>query len=214
MKRKGTRKVRKNKRTTQRRKNRSYKRMRGGLVMNGKKIMGLLKNLILHNSGPSTQIAKFCKNQQQSNIPSTNQQLLLPSVFLEDSEKIDEWICLLYRTNINKPNNKFTFNSFDPIQQNIIKTLQTKGISDFDKIVSAAGSLDIDILPLDGFESSLKSLKIKSLKNFGGIIISDKLVYSMFALSVEFLTILAKQPPITVKYTVDPIECPSLANDV
>lgn len=133
MKKKGTRKVRKNKRTTQRRKNRSYKRMRGGLVMNGKKIMGLLKNLILHNSGPST-ITQLCKNQQsnqQSNIPSTNQQsLLLPSVFLKDSEEIDKLICILYNNliilNILNSNNKFTFNSFDPIQQNIINTLRTK----------------------------------------------------------------------------------------
>lgn len=202
MKKKFTRKIRKNKRTTQRRKNRSYKRMRGGLVMNGKKIMGLLKNLILNNIA-STQIAKFCKNQQ-SNIPSTNQQpLLLSSVFLEDSEEIDEMICTLYKILVIKdnPTYKFTFNSSDPIQQNIIKTLQTKGISYFDKIVSDAGSLDIDILPLDGF--------VSSLKNIGGIFISDKLIYSMFALSVRHLFIKREfKNTEEIIYNVDPIECP------
>jgi len=181
--------------------------MRGGLVMNDK-IMGLLKNLILNNIA-STQIAKFCKKQQQSNIPSTNQQLLLPSVFLKDSEEIDEMICTLYRILVIKdnPTYKFTFNSSDPIQQNIIKTLQTKGIYYFDKIVSAvlaAGSLDIDILPLDGFVSSLKSLK-----NFGGIFISDKLIYSMFALSVRHLFIKREYKNTEeIIYNVDPIECP------
>ena len=62
IKRKGTRKIRKNRRT-QRRKNRSYKRMKGGAFgFQNKKIVKLLTNLIINNF-KEERITQLCRPQ-------------------------------------------------------------------------------------------------------------------------------------------------------
>jgi len=207
MKKKGTRKIRKNRRT-QRRKNRSYKRMRGGDddVKQRINIMKLLKNLIINNLEEDSKI-ELCRKQQTSITPTATEQqpLLLKPVLLEDIQEVDELIKESYKSLINQKEGKyqFIFNPDDIKQKHIIAALKTKEITYFDRIVKNSV---LDILSPIEFNNSLSSSRSFSKP------ISDTLVYSMFALSVTLFYLLSAIKPNSIVYKVDPIECPSTAN--
>jgi hypothetical protein len=205
MKKKFTRKIRKNKRSTQRRKNRSYKRMRGGAKMmfkQRKKIMKLLKNLIINNLTKDS-IIELCNKQQTSITPTATEQPLLQPVLLEHIEEIDELIKKTYNDIISKNIQKkyqFSFDPDDRYQKRIIEALRPKEITYFDRIDKYT-VLDI-LSPID-FERSFSS----SIW-FRQIMISDTLVYSMFAFSVKFVSVMDTFGGRQIVYTVDPFKCP------
>ena len=179
MKKKTTRKIRRNKRaTTQRRKNRSYKRMKGGAkwkwFQDKKKIVKLLTNLII-NKYPEPTIIKFC---QQQSLPTAGQPLLLKNTTQVKQELID-----IYKSIINPIyTGKFEYSfSNDDITNSIIKALNTENISYFDDLVKKEST--VAILSPDEFERSLTSIdKIWT-------IIPDALVYSMFALALKIIKV-------------------------
>ena len=79
MMKKVTRKIRNNKRTTQWRKNRSYKRMRGGVMFEKKKIVRLLSNLIINLIiiNRTDIISKLCNPQSSPSQSQSAEQPLL-----------------------------------------------------------------------------------------------------------------------------------------
>ena len=212
MKKKFTRKIRKNKRTTQRRKNQSYKRMRGGGMMmfaQRKKIMKLLKNLIINNLSEDDKNI-LCAKQQTTPTPMATEKHPLSSQqeLLKNGENVDELINKLYETFISEPTNgKYQYYAgLFKLHNTIIGELKNKNITFFDGINQTSV---LDILSPSDFKNSLLS---SSKKLVGGIMISDTLVYSMFALSVKFVSVLDSFAPGSIVYTVDPVECPPRAN--
>ena len=147
MKKKTTRKIRRNKRaTTQRRKNRSYKRMKGGAkwFQDKKKIVELLTNLIINNHSESA-IRMLC---QQQSLP-TSEQPLLPRagqpLLLKNAKQVNQQLIKKYDSLI-KPihTGKFEYSfSNDPITKSIIKALNTEDISYFDDLVKKESRVDI-----------------------------------------------------------------------
>ena len=214
MKKKGTRKIRKNKRTTQRRKNRSYKRMRGGGEHT--KIMKLLKNLIIINSKPEIKL-ELC-NTQQTPITSTatdQQQLVLPPVLLEHTKEVDEFIEKTYNIIIEPTRDgkyQFTLDlTENSNEKTILDLLKSEGIKYFDKI---GKNQTFDILSPDEFKKSL-SLSRSIFKVFHRKFDYDKLVNSMFVLSVKLCSIIQSIGTEGFKrfdFNMNDIECPQTAN--
>ena len=220
MKKKGTRKIRKNKRTTQRWKNRSYKRMRGG--GDRTKIMKLLKNLIINNSNPEIKL-KLCKQQTPITPTATDQQqLVLPPVLLEHTKDVDKFIEKKYNNSIKPTDGKYQF----PInltensnEKKILDLLKDQGITYFDKIVE---NQTFDILSPDEFKESLSVLRrpklsvlIRSkLKVFNLQFDYDKLVNSMFVLSVRLCSIIKAlgKEGFDFVFNMNDIKCPQTAN--
>jgi len=213
MKKKGTRKFRKNKRTTQRRKNRSYKRMRGG--GDRTKIMKLLKNLIIINSRPEIKL-ELCK--QQTPITSTatdQQQLVLPPVLLKHTTDVDEFIGDTYN-NIIKPTRdgkyQFTLNlTENNNEKTILDRLKSEGIKYFDKF---GKDQTFDILSPVEFKESLSVLRRSKLKVLNRQFDYDKLVNSMFVLSVRLYSIIQAlgKEGFDFDFNMNDIECPQTAN--
>jgi len=99
MTKKVTRKIRNNKRTTQWRKNRSYKRMRGGRIFEKKEIVRLLSNLIINLiliNNSSDIISKLC-NPQSSPSQSAEQPLLSKQGLFVNAERVNEELIDMYR---------------------------------------------------------------------------------------------------------------------
>jgi len=205
MKKKSTRKVRKNKRTTQRRNNRSN-RLRGGAAMmfsQRKQIMKLLKNLIINNLEDDF-IKELCANQQTTRTPmaTEKQPLLSQPELLDNREQVDDFIKKLYDSFINTQNGKFQYSarlSKPDVQEQIITALKAKNITFFDGINPNSVH---DILSPYEFSRQLGGIKL------GGIMISEVLVYSMFALCVNLFTLLPIVSRKSIVYNVDPIKCP------
>jgi len=214
MKKKGTRKIRKNKRTTQRRKNRSYKRMRGG--GDRTKIMKLLKNLIINNSNPEIKL-KLCNKQQIPITPTATdqQQLVLPPVLLKHTTDVDEYIGDTYNIIIEPTRyGKYQF----PInltensnEKTILDRLKDQGITYFDKIVE---NQTFDILSPVEFKESLSVLRRSKLKVFNRQFDYDKLVNSMFVLSVKLCSIIQAlgKEGFDFNFNMNDIKCPQTAN--
>ena len=214
MKKKGTRKVRKNKRTTQRRKNRSYKRMRGGVMefQTKKKIVKLLTNLII-NTFSEDRIKMLCQPQslptaEQPLLPTAEQPLLPRAgqpILLKNVNGVNERLMNMYR-DIIKPNSKDEFEhtfSNDAITKSIIEALRAKNISYFDRLLGST----VPILSPDKFNSSLTSSS-----PFKGMFINDALVYSMFALAktcITYIPIFTRQAPVM---NLNDTECPPIAH--
>ena len=190
MKKKTTRKIRRNKRaTTQWRKNRSYKRMRGGAWRDKSKIVKLLTNLIINNL-PEADIRKLCQQQslpkaEQPLLPKAEQPLLPTAeqpLVLKKAKKVNEELIKFYESIINPTQNtgKFEY-KFDAMTdlttKSIIEALKTKGISYFDILVSDKRT--VAILSPEEFK---KALTVPGWNEwFVGP--KDVLVYSMFALA-------------------------------
>lgn len=191
MKKKTTRKIRRNKRTTQRRKNRSYKRMRGGWGEK-KKIVKLLRNLIINNYSEDA-IRKLCEPQSlptaEKPLPTVEQPLLSPAgqpLLLKNAEQVNERLIDNYSAVISpRENGKFEYTFYDePISKSIIEALNTQNISYFDQLVKNKSK--VNILSPDEFKKSLTS----SSSSFTGMFIKDALVYSMFALAQRVITLI------------------------
>lgn len=208
IKRKGTRKIRKNRRT-QRRKNRSYKRMKGGAFgFQNKKIVKLLTNLIINNF-KEERITQLCRPQSQS--LSTAEQPLLPTaeqpLLLKNANEVNQILMKMYRDTIKvmRDTGKFeyTFDK-DPITISIIDALKSKDISYFDNLVEQKST--VPILSPDDFDSSLTSL-------FKRVFIKDQLVYSMFALSKGCITIMPYTlNNVTAKIDLNEPVCPPISD--
>ena len=191
MKKKTTRKIRRNKRTTQRRKNRSYKRMRGGWGEK-KKIVKLLRNLIINNYSEDA-IRKLCEPQSlptaEKPLPTVEQPLLSPAgqpLLLKNAEQVNERLIAYYSAIISPTHDgKFEYTFYDePISKSIIEALNTQNISYFDQLVKNKSK--VNILSPDEFKKSLTS----SSSSFTGMFIKDALVYSMFALAQRVITLI------------------------
>lgn len=208
IKRKGTRKIRKNRRT-QRRKNRSYKRMKGGAFgFQNKKIVKLLTNLIINNF-KEERITQLCRPQSQS--LSTAEQPLLPTaeqpLLLKNANEVNQILMKMYRDTIkvmrDTGNFEYTFDK-DPITISIIDALKSKDISYFDNLVEKKST--VPILSPDDFDSSLTS-------PFKRVFIKDQLVYSMFALSEGCITIMPYTlNNVTAKIDLNEPVCPPISD--
>ena len=218
MKKNGTRKVRKNKRTTQRRKNRSYKRMRGGAMefQTKKKIVKLLTNLIINNFNED-RIKMLCRPQslptaEQPLLP-TAEQLLLPiagqPILLKNVNGVNERLMNMYRSIINpirKDEFEHTFIN-DAITKSIIEALRAKNITYFDRLVESTST--VPILSPDKFNSSLTS----SSSPIKSIFINDALVYSMFALAKKCITLIPiMDVQAQANMNLNDTECPPIAH--
>lgn len=209
MKKKFTRKVRKNKRSTQRRKNRSYKRMRGGKFefQTRKQIVNLLTNLIINNVNEETK-KELCPPPP----PPTAEQPLLPRagqpILLKNVNGVNKVLIDMYKTIIDhdtKGEYKYTFSN-DNTTSSIIKELHTKKISYFD--ISVEKTETVPILSPDEFDSSLtSSLQLK------GFFIKDALVQSMFALAQKCITLIPLlDRKAKANININDTECPPIAH--
>ena len=179
------------------------------MMMERKKIMKLLKNLIIHNLSDDVK-NELCTKQQTTPTPmaTEKQPLLSQPELLKNGENVDELINNLYETFISqRENGKYQYSArLFKLHNTIIQELKdkNKNITFFDGINQTS---DLDILSPSDFNDSLLS---SSKKLVGGIMISDTLVYSMFALSVTLLTALIRVTnPI---FSFDDIVCPPRAN--
>ena len=221
MKKKTTRKIRRNKRaTTQRRKNRSYKRMRGGwgLVDKKKKIVELLRNLLMNNY-TEEDISNICDPQSlptaENPLPTVKQSLLSPAGQpLKNATQLNKPLIRNYRALFelteSRAEYKYKFDKTDHETNLITNALKDadKQISYFDQLVK--DERIVDILPPNDFETSLNSFTSSS-SLFGGVSINDKLVYSMFALAVRSMTLLYVSKSKRGKTDVTATEvCPSI----
>jgi hypothetical protein len=213
IKRKGTRKIRKN-RQTHRRKNRSYKRMKGGVGVRNKKIVKLLTNLIINNLTEDN-IKRLCRpqsqSQSQSPSQSTAEQPLLPAaeqpLLLKNANEVNQILIDTYTAIIkarhNTGNFEYTFVN-SKIPKSIIDALKTKGISYFDELVK--NNSTVPILSPNDFDSSLTSSS-----RFNGIFIKDELVCSMFALSDGCISLIPALANVTVKIDLNKPVCPPIS---
>lgn len=184
MTKKMTRKNRNNKRTTQWRKNRSYKRMRGGVMFEKKKIVRLLSNLIINLIiiNRTDIISKLC-NPQSSPSQSAEQLLLPKQGLFVNAERVNQELIDMYRKILLfttkgplKQNRKYEyiFNKHDEIKKFIIKQLQSKDIKYFDHWVET--DIPVELLEPDAFGQSLT-------KKWFTFMPDDKLVNSFFYLA-------------------------------
>ena len=184
MMKKVTRKIRNNKRTTQWRKNRSYKRMRGGVMFEKKKIVRLLSNLIINLIIINRKdiISKLC-NPQSSPSQSAEQPLLSKQGLFVNAERVKEELIDMYRKiqlfttkGPLKQNRKYEyiFSKDDEIKKFIIKQLQSKDIKYFDHWVET--DIPVELLEPDAFGQSLT-------KKWFTFMPDDKLVNSFFYLA-------------------------------
>ena len=214
MKKKTTRKIRRNKRATmQRRKNRSYKRMRGGAWGDKSKIVKLLTNLIINNLTEDS-IRTLCQQQllptAEKPLP-TSEQPLLPKagqpLLLKNAKEVNERLITIYRSIINPQNTgkfEYKFYKDDPITKSIIEALKTKDISYFDRLVKEEST--VAILSPDEFNVALTS-------RFTAMFSSDVLVYSMFALAQRVITFIPIiNSNVTAKIDLTEPVCPPIAD--
>lgn len=211
MKKKTTRKIRKNKRaTTQRRKNRSYKRMRGGVKwFQEKKIVKLLTNLIINLS---VDIRKLC---QQPLLPTAEQPLLSTAQqpLLLNAEKVNELLITTYNNIIPPMQNtgplQYKFRDMnDPTTETIIEALKAQGISYFDRLVEDESI--VDIFSPDNFKDELTTVS-----QFRTIFGPNKvLVYSMFALAYKIITFKNIFNTVPAKINLTEPVCHPIAADI
>lgn len=184
MTKKVTRKIRNNKRTTQWRKNRSYKRMRGGRIFEKKEIVRLLSNLIINLiliNNSSDIISKLC-NPQSSPSQSAEQPLLSKQGLFVNAERVNQELIDMYsnilstKKGLLKQNRKYEyiFSKDDEIKKFIIKQLQSKDIKYFDHWVE--NDITVELLEPDAFGQSLT-------KKWFTFMPDDKLVNSFFYLA-------------------------------
>ena len=217
MKKKTTRKIRKNKRTTQRRNNRSYKRMRGGMLLEKNLITKLLTNLIINNTAEET-IRQLCYPQSLLTtdpplLPTVDQPLLptvKQSLLLKNAEQVNQRLINIYKpTNNIDGKFKYQFDKTDTTTNSILSGLKTKNISYFDLLIDE--NRVVDILSPDEFRTSLTSLTSPSLLK--RMFIKDKLVNSMFFLAAQFIAV---YPLVdnngTGKINLDEPVCPPIAD--
>ena len=183
MTKKVTRKIRNNKRTTQWRKNRSYKRMRGGRIFEKKEIVRLLSNLIINLIiiNRTDIISKLC-NPQSSPSQSAEQPLLSKQGLFVNAERVNEELIDMYRKiqlfttkGPLKQNRKYeyTFVKDDVRKKFIIEKLQSNGIKYFDHWVE--NDITVELLEPDAFR--------QSLTKWFTFMPDDKLVNSFFYLA-------------------------------
>lgn len=183
-----TRKIRNNKRTTQWRKNRSYKRMRGGVMLEKKTIVRLLSNLIINIAiiNRTDIISKLC-NPQSSPSQSAEQPLLSKQALLVNAEQVNQELIDMYRTIIqtkgllkeDRKKYEYTFVKDNVRKKFIIEKLQSNGIKYFDQWVE--NDITVELLGPDAFEQSLR-------KKWFTFAPDDKLVNSMFYLAHLYIS--------------------------
>jgi hypothetical protein len=189
--------------------------MRGG-EEDRTKIMKLLKNLIINNLNPEIKL-KLCNKQQIPITPTATdqQQLVLPPVLLKHTTDVDKYIGDTYN-NIIKPTRdekyQFTLNlTKNSNEKTILDLLKIKGIKYFNKI---GKDQTFDILSPDEFKNSLSVsrsvFKVWLNRQFD----YDKLVNSMFVLSVKLCSIIQAlgKEGFDFVFNMDDIECPQTAN--
>jgi hypothetical protein len=164
MKKKTTRKIRRIKRKTQRRKNRSYKRMRGGVwpfnnISEKQKIRRLLTNVIINNYKPESK-----------------KELCSLSSLEEKQNYIDKGFIAVYENLITSFTYKFY--SISNITRKLIEALKQQKITFFDKHLK--NQSEVDLLSHDEFKRSLSS-KLDD--------VNDELVYSMLVLAERMCVI-------------------------
>ena len=220
MKKKTTRKIRRNKRaTTQWRKNRSYKRMRGGAWRDKSKIVKLLTNLIINNL-PEADIRKLCQQQslpkaEQPLLPKAEQPLLPTAeqpLVLKNAKEVNQRLITAYGSITDPTQNtgKFEYkfhDTNDPTTKSIIEALKTEGISYFDILVRDKHT--VAILSPDEFK---KALTVPVWKEMF-VSTKDELVYSMFALArmVIIFTNTFNKEPAKIDLT-EPV-CPPMSSN-
>lgn len=218
MTKKVTRKIRNNKRTTQWRKNRSYKRMRGGVMFEKKKIVRLLSNLIINLIiiNRTDIISKLC-NPQSSPSQSAEQPLLSKQGLFVNAERVNQELIDMYSNILStkkgplKQNRKYEyiFSKDDEIKKFIINQLQSKDIKYFDHWVE--NDITVELLEPDAFGQSLT-------KKWFTFMPDDKLVNSFFylaCLQISLKWALNENPD---KYksmiNLDEPECPHQIADI
>lgn len=210
MKKKTTRKIRRNKRTTtQRRKNRSYKWMKGGW-WDKSKIVKLLTNLIINNLMEHHIRALF----QQQLLPTADQPLLPTAeqpLVLKNEKEVNQRLITAYGSIIDPTQNtgKFEYkfhDTNDPTTKSIIEALKTEGISYFDILVRDKHT--VAILSPDEFK---KALTVPVWRRV--VSTKDELVYSMFALArmVIIFTNTFNKEPAKIDLT-EPV-CPPMSSN-
>lgn len=181
-----TRKFRRNKRKTQRRKNRSYKQMRGGVFDSEKKdIMKLLSNVMINNFElkPKEELCSLDESQRNKKI----------------NEIFNEHYLTLFQPNDRIQIYKYKYEDISPEAKSILDALEKLGKHFFQPSVKKFS--EVVLLSPEQFKESLTS------KSY--VYVKDQLVHSMFALAVKSLVFKStfQKPVINLN---DPI-CPQTA---